>query len=117
MPKRQRILLTSGLIGTISVAVVVFLTYRAFAHRVNSESVKRIEVGMTKNEVEALLGPATGYPANDASWRAVIDWLELDGNLEKNGWIGEDVGVVILFDQAGKVRQKPLFIWTLPSMA
>jgi hypothetical protein len=67
--RRRRLLLVGlGALALLGCGLIVWLTYPR--HRLNQASYERIEVGMTLEEVEAILGgPAADYTGGRASIR------------------------------------------------
>jgi hypothetical protein len=114
--------------GLVTWAFCAFL--KSSQHRINDESFERISVGMSEEDVVAILGVPYGQHYSGRSFVMVplgpfnstgclvsekLDDDILHGTcLEDNGkivfvrkgWVGEDLSIWILFDEHGKVLSK-----------
>jgi hypothetical protein len=71
----------------------------ASRHRINQESIKLIEIGMTQSEVEALLGaPPGNYSVGGISAHAIPP-----PPYRREDWIGDECAVDVYFDSSGNV--------------
>jgi len=107
MSKRRRLLL--GLVLVAFAAIVGHLAFwqPAPRHRINDQSVKSIQKGMTLEKVESIFGG----PPGDYSQKNLLSKFSYvygvynspKGNDLKR-WIGDKMIVVVLFDKSGRVN-------------
>jgi hypothetical protein len=100
-------------VALCAVALALGVTERlVWRPGVTPANVRRVRVGMTLDEVEALMGcPAhlafdldrEGVPIGDRRYR----WLR--------NWTAEDAGVNAEFDEAGRVQAVNAVVWREPS--
>jgi hypothetical protein len=101
--KSRRWILWVGLAATLAL-VVVAVAWRA-SHRLRLENVARIQVGMTLQEVEDLLG---GPPGDYGMWRFGAGEMTQEGVLAPPGstelvWFDDDNRLEIFVDNENKV--------------
>jgi hypothetical protein len=105
MRKRLLLLLGCG----VFVLLVVWLTFPRY--RINRESFKQIEVGMTEREVESLLGgPAgnhSGYIIIHGGRHMALESLGKE-TAEIRTWVGDEAVIVLGFNKQGAVVWKQL---------
>lgn len=70
-------------------------------HRINAESITQIKAGMSKQEVETILGAAPGdYSQGMAGvWLCGRGWQAA----EQLAWLGDEAAVRVYFDAEGRV--------------
>jgi hypothetical protein len=103
---RKLLVVLAGLAVVATVGAVVLWPR---AERVTPENVERLRVGMTQNEVEAIIGLPGDHstqetvvmPMNTESWCDVIG--ETNPNERKARWIGDKTWVDVAFDKTGHV--------------
>ena len=100
--KRRRLLLLMGLVTTAATMGCLALWLTSLRHRINEESVKLIQEGMTQADVQAVFGVPPGDYSNGGIpiYSRDSDWLE---PVDRKEWIGDAVAVEVFFDSAGKV--------------
>lgn len=101
----------------VSIAVLGLLGVRLMttpSHRIRPENIDRIRAGMTRQEVQELLGAPPGFRARGkvaspitysgpgASWRdGVEEW-----------WTGDEAAVLVFFDAQGRaLHHMPLAVY------
>lgn len=92
-------------------AVLVFLWLTPPKHRINRQSFELIQVGMSEQEVEAiLLVPAGNYLSQETEQRLLLSSQFRGAVLGAKGWSGDLYGscedIWITFDEAGNVVDK-----------
>jgi hypothetical protein len=105
MRKWKLLVVLAGLAVVTAAGVVVWPR----PNRVTAENVERLRVGMTRNEVEAIIGLPGDHstqetvvmPMTSTSWTDVIG--ETNRNERKDRWIGDDTWVDVAFDKTGQV--------------
>jgi hypothetical protein len=105
---RRRTLLAAlaGLAVVVAAGAVVLWPR---PNRVTAKNVERLRVGMTQNEVEAIIGLPGDHstqetvvmPMTTESWSDVIG--ETNRNESKDRWIGDDTWVDVAFAKSGYV--------------
>jgi hypothetical protein len=128
MRKRKLLIVTAGLAVVVAAGVVVLWPR---ADRVTRENYDRVELGMSRSEVEAILGPGgdyrtghgeTGYgiPENmywtadpDPASTVMQNWSRNPGlpNPPENPllwafWVNDSFAIVIGIDDSGSVVEK-----------
>jgi hypothetical protein len=114
MSKRLLLLMVVVLTG-----VVLLLSWNRPTHRIDRESFARIEVGMTKQAVEAILNCGPGdhgnTPLNDgsdfplANLHKILDLLfrrATDHQSESELWVSDECVILIYFNDQDMVRYK-----------
>ena len=102
-PKNRRLLrfsLRSLLLLTFVCAVVAFY----FARKLKVENFDEINVGMTQDEVERLLGGSPGHYGR--KWGSGMMTLEGSPKGRKEIWTDDDTMFEVAFDEEGKVVGK-----------
>jgi hypothetical protein len=109
--KRKRVLFLAGCVAAVLVASYLALRWAAPRHHINKEGFDAIRVGMSEQEVEAILGgppgdySATGAvpcPAAYASSGTLLD----RGVEDLRSWVGDDAAINVAFDAGGLVVWK-----------
>src|SRR4051812_18243169 len=98
----NRLVLVSILFGLLAGTLALWLT--SPGHHITPERFEHIEVGMTQQEVETVLGG----PAGDYSWGAE-PWVESSKTMElllcrvvrTQTWVGDDAAIEVGFDRQG----------------
>jgi len=104
---RKRLLLSFGFLAALLLAGYVTLRLTAPPrHRITQENIEAIRVGMSEDEVEAILGvPAGNYCSFECFYSypafARQEPTDLPGN--KKEWVGEDNCIRVRFDDSGRV--------------
>src|ERR1700722_7606055 len=104
--RRRKVLVT--LVGLAVVAVGAFVLWPR-KHRITRENYERIREGMSRAELEAILGPSGDYTTGpvllNAGTRSVID-IGDDGNphdFPATEWRGDTASVWVAFSASGDV--------------
>jgi hypothetical protein len=102
---RKRVLAVCGGLAVLLVAVLAIVWYLWPDDRISPASCERIHEGMTRLEVEAILGgPPGAYTADGQDWSMGM----LHGGVRHIGtkrevWVADDGGIRVDFDQQGRV--------------
>jgi len=128
---RKRLLLILGCLGLLLLAGYATLWLTAPRHRITEENIEAIKEGMTEKEVEAILGAQAGdysskqtggqfaeieviiIPAPRAQpvgkTRSIFTGFTGPDFVKSRGggkyWVGEETGVWVRFDEAGRVAE------------
>jgi hypothetical protein len=108
---RRRRLLLVGLVAAVLLAGGLFLRLAYPRHDISPEGYERIDVGMTLEEVEAILGGPPGDHTN-GRYEAPpypVRGLAIDPNPPPgvwHDWWGERAAILVKFDLGGRVRDK-----------
>jgi len=97
---RRWLLLGLAILAT-AVAGSMVLLLTAPRHRINEDSVKLIQNGMTQAEIEVVFGVP---PGDYSSGGLRVYWEEPQKRLDRKEWTGDAVGVEVFFDPSGKVQ-------------
>jgi hypothetical protein len=93
----KRLALAVGLLVLVGSAFALWL-HHATASRINAEAYEQIQVGMTRQHVEDVLG---GPP------RSEVGWLKAYGMNPSGGiWEGQDVVIYVWYDTKMNVSAK-----------
>jgi outer membrane protein assembly factor BamE (lipoprotein component of BamABCDE complex) len=91
-----------------------FLT-RPRPHRINQEGFDRITDGMTRQEVEEVLGRPPGdytdrrdYPG-EVHFPITLGWDDTTSMYSSDEWVSDQGRIVVYFDQAGMIREKQFY--------
>jgi hypothetical protein len=123
MTHRRRLLLILSLLALAAVGISVVLCLTQPKHRINRDTLARIQPGMTVQEVEDLLGVPPGNNSggkNEVLFGIVSTYTAVEqlpalnqeqqvltfedlANLEQKKWIGEEYAILVLFDKQGRV--------------
>jgi len=109
--KRKRLLLIFGCLAAVLLAGYATLWLTAPRHRITKESYDAIQIGMTEQEVEAVLGARAGVHTSRCDTgsygigRCGDPMLGKDIKAGKE-WVTEAVSVYIFFDENGRVARK-----------
>ena len=95
---RRWLLLVSGFLA-VAVAGFLALWLATTQHRINENSVKLIQNGMTQAEIEVVFGVPPG-DYSSGGFRVYWGQKRLDGK----EWMGDAVAVDVFFDSSGKVQ-------------
>lgn len=118
MAKRSR-LRRSLLLATLAAAVGCFALF-AWMHNpeygIKRESAEKIQIGMTEEDVQQLIGvptqPLGRFPILDAAWSPVIEIGSAKNRDWKftRSWFTPDVLIHVTFDQDDKVMDLTAFV-------
>jgi hypothetical protein len=108
------------LLAALAAGVLVLLALGAVVqwpepNRVTQENYARIEMGMNRAEVEAILGPpgdyrtgSTSLEVTEAGSRRLQDaYARYHGDVRVVFWQGDELLVCLVFDTAGRVEYTP----------
>jgi len=96
-------------------AVVLFATGTAFVlwlPRVMWAKYDRINKGMSREEVEAILGPQGDFSGEDVVYdmelTQFVSWVPKGASrgLDTEGWLDDEAQVVVFFDDSGRAIEK-----------
>jgi outer membrane protein assembly factor BamE (lipoprotein component of BamABCDE complex) len=99
-------------LAVLIAALAVGLVPLPRGSRVTRENCERIQVGMTMDEVQAILGEPWNDRLLDPEGPSVWDrlrvtaWLRVDRHCCY--WMGRDVGIAVIFDDNGRARRTDL---------
>jgi hypothetical protein len=113
--KRKRLLLIFGCLAAVLLAGYVTLRLTAPRHAITSTNVQAIQEGMTEAEVvEILAVPAGNY--STGKYQGVEHYAIVSLIFSRGGkvWLGDEAGIWVQFDQAGKVCDKSCVWFTRP---
>jgi hypothetical protein len=110
--RRAKIVLAAGL-GLAVLASVGASAAALRTRRITFENYQRITHGMSREEVEAILGPHrdfTTVPGSDvAGWRQIVRYHDefRDGPGQKQlTWMADDATIAVTFDSTGHTYRK-----------
>lgn len=107
MSKRRRVLVLVAVAVTVALlgASGVWLIWPRTA--ITRQNAAKIQAGMTRTEVEAILGRTPlPRPTDRKIWHRTPDGAEMFGG---DYWWEGDLAVIVEFDDAGKVRETQTF--------
>ena len=114
--KRKRLLPIFGCLAAMLLAGYVVLRLTTPSHRISAESFEAIQIGMTEQEVEAILGAGAGVHTSRCDTGSYfgrcgdpvlgMDMTKRQGVLRGKEWVTEDVSIYIFFDKNGLVARK-----------
>ncbi len=100
----KRLLLSLALLLVLVVAGSVCIVWLAPRHRITAENIEKIQPGMSRQDVEALLRAPAGFEARGrkASFSLLAYVVvEMHGNSQAEWWVGEEQAVAVVFDADG----------------
>ena len=114
-PRRYRwALAVVGAFGLLA-ALLAALAYTRLEGRYTRAQYDRIRLGMTPEEVEAVLGPANfDSPANTWVWKAEEGREPEDTSLGPGDWWGDDRGAIRVNYTGGEERRVARKEWYVP---
>src|SRR5262245_61624276 len=96
-PWRLLLIMLAGLL-----VVVIIPGFSLRAPRITTEFCDEIQVGMTEEQVEEILGCPPGNYSSPMPWLFERDvslkWAGPDGTAKKNKWVGRRGLIVVCFD-------------------
>jgi hypothetical protein len=105
VPKRLRLLAALTALLVTALALILFLPRQP---RITETNLNRVRPGMTRPEVEAILGGPPGFYAGgptlllpDECHRVISDEIVPDSMLER--WWGDDGALSVTFNPSGRV--------------
>jgi hypothetical protein len=104
MTKHKRILAAVALLAIAAGSMLWIAIHRS--HRISEANCQRIHEGMSRTEVERLLGKPGNYSTrfivyHDGGYRS----LELEYLYPQESWIGDEASIVVTFDRQGHVSE------------
>jgi hypothetical protein len=100
--KKRRLMLRVGFLVVIALASLVAVSLTSPKHKINQESVKFIQRGMTKAEVEAILGrpPGDYSKSPGGTWIQQPDDEVAPSTLQgaRETWKSDDVMITVIFN-------------------
>jgi hypothetical protein len=108
MRRRRLLVALAGLAVVIAAGVVVLWPH---THRTVTENYVRIEQGMTRTQVETILGPPGDYRTGPAEPETVPVYFSAEGAkvVVPDVWKCDDTLVYVAYDLAGCVMDKTSF--------
>jgi hypothetical protein len=107
MTRRKRLYLVLGTLILVSVVVYGALWLTRPKYRINEESVRAIRVGMTEEEVVAIIGVPPGSYASDGvlpNNASPLDGDEPTPGSQYKTWFSERMGILVRFGASGRVE-------------
>src|SRR6478736_2862384 len=98
MMRRSLIVIPSAIL--VLIAALAAVTWFSLRHNITPAAADEIKLGMTRAEVESLLG---GPPGRYNRWRRVmflVPWSTAGMMPGDNTWIADDFAVIIRYDRA-----------------
>jgi hypothetical protein len=90
--------LRRALAGLALVAAVATLVFWQGRDRVTAENYERIHKGMTRSEVEAILGPPGDYASGPAVGEDEL-WWRLRFQLADHSWVGNSAWIMVTYEK------------------
>jgi hypothetical protein len=118
--RRRKLLVALAGLAVVGAAGIVVLWPRSVS-RITQENCDRVQVGMSRADVEAILGPPGDYTTGPVAFggRVYSSW-KLDGTRqfqnEINGprydYLTDSAWLAVTFDDAGQVNARGIESWT-----
>jgi hypothetical protein len=109
---RRRLLLGAGALALLGLAGVAVVRLAGPSPRINRESYDQIRPGMTRQQVEHIIGAAPGDYRRAGGRAVYFERPELPDpqattvGLEEEVWIGEEAAILVGFDARGLAADK-----------
>jgi hypothetical protein len=104
--KRKRSRLRTVAVLAVLVAVPTLLLWPGW-DRVTSENFDRIHRGMTRSEVEAILGPPGDYASGPAVGEEEL-WWRLRFQLADHSWVGNSAWIMVTYEGGPNASDPPI---------
>jgi hypothetical protein len=101
MLRRKLLVALAGLAVVLAAGVVVLWPRAMPPSLVTKENCARVQLGMSRAEVEVILGPAGDY-STDPRWAS--DW-PAPGRPDSARWLSDRGAIYVCFDASGRVTK------------
>jgi hypothetical protein len=111
---RKRALITLGLLGTVALLGVALLLWLTPRPRIDPDSFEQLQIGMSEHDVERVMGaPAGDYSRSGRRiFYGLVDIIEGPRRrwpeFRAKEWRGDEFGVIVAFDEDGRVADKAM---------